>query len=120
MTYAARKQTEAEKNKLVLETARFYIEKPEDWTQGTAARDDYGDPVEACHMGACKWCATGALIVAMNVHGVNINHARPLVRSLLAQIGNTYASIVEWNDAPGRTHAGVLAIFDNAIAAMVY
>lgn len=90
--------------------ARELIEDPERWTQEESARDADGKGVPIGSPEACQWCAMGALS-KIAPDGLMLSRTRV---ALLRGTG-TY-SVSMFNDAPGRTHAEVLAAFDKAIA----
>jgi hypothetical protein len=82
----------------VLQAARALIDTPDKWTQGT-----YDD-------GEGRRCIVAALDAARN----RIPE-RCAQGTLRATVGGEPLS--QWNDAPGRTHAEVMAAFDRAIEA---
>lgn len=92
-----------------LRAARALIDSPEKWTQGAFARR--ADSEHACSIrdvGATRFCAAGAVVRAGGG-----GDATAALREATGHFGGLYA----WNDAPERTHAEVLAVFDRAIAA---
>lgn len=96
----------------ILRAARAKIERPECWTKGAFARDAVGGECMSSEPDAVCWCsdgAIGAVIATTDVHDFCAFEA------LSRAIGNLH--VAEWNDAPERTHAEVLAAFDAAIAA---
>ena len=46
-----------------LEDAKRYVERG--WCQDHAAENARGNPCDARHLDACKWCASGAVTRAM-------------------------------------------------------
>lgn len=89
------------------------------WTQGENARDEDGNPVGA-GAAAC-WCAYGAIDAATPREGLGYaefyrvrSDAMLILRDAIGLPGTN--RIADWNDAPGRTQAEVLAAFDRAIA----
>lgn len=89
-----------------LRKARELLTPEGAWIQGTAARAADRQQVEPDGSNAVCWCSMGAL----SASGDWVR-ARTL---LLRSIGGS-RSLVDWNDAPERTHAEVLAAFDRAI-----
>ena len=80
----------------ILKAARELLAVPERWTKGALARSQNGDDVnpkssEAAH----SFCIVGA------IGRSNIDYDS--------------FDLAYWNDAPERTHAEVLARFDEAI-----
>lgn len=94
--------------KEVLIAARAKIADPANWTQGTLARDVHGTPVGVLSKRASCWCSVGA--VAECSTSVDITNEAMF---LLAKVCEGPAEA--FNDR--RTHAEVLAKFDEAIAA---
>jgi hypothetical protein len=95
--------------KQILIDARKLIEKPENWTQGTFARDAQGKAEYSCSPYATCWCAVGAL------HKV-CEDGEDLAEkawSFLNMHAGAYANAPYLNDT-GK-HADVLAMFDRAI-----
>lgn len=93
-------KTEVEK----LKAARALIEKG--WTQKWFARDAAGDVCNSSSPNAVCWCVIGAC------------HATGIPDDTIAYMARTQkiAYLPRWNDAPDRTQAEVLALFDKAIA----
>jgi len=92
----------------ILVKARELIAEPERWTQGAFARDEHGFSRYVCpgEFDYTCYCASGALRAA----GGYTTH--PAYNA----IHTGGPAVCVWNDAPGRTHAEVLAAFDAAIA----
>ena len=92
----------------ILRDARALIDSPENWTKDCEARTEdgyetwYGDGHAVC------WGAFGALVKA----GDNQPALTGAAEALHTVVGGR---IDEWNDAPERTNAEVLAAFDRAI-----
>lgn len=98
---------------VVLRQARALIEKPEHWTQGAFARDALRRQVRSFDAMAVCWCAVGAV---GRVHPTDDStHSEALAALLRAVPG---CSVAGFNDAPVRTHAEVLALYDRAIACL--
>lgn len=85
----------------ILVAARALIEKPEAWGKGHKSNSP-----------KVGRCVLGALGGVNNPHGTHFNDAR---KALEEAVGTLW--LFEWNDAPERTHAEVLAAFDRAIEA---
>ncbi len=102
----------------VLDAAADLLAKPGAWTRGQYARDDHGSPLQdGRNPAAVCWCAIGALEkVSDRLVG------RKLVDPLQRIVANTsnkfgeYGHISEWNDAPERTQAEVVAKLREAAA----
>lgn len=94
----------------VLEAARELIADPEHWTQGVYAKSALGLPIGPSAPGAVCWCAEGAM---RKVTGDGPDG--PWWDAFLAVSKLTPQGLIRWND--DRTHAEVLAKFDEAIAA---
>jgi len=85
----------------ILKAARAKIEKPENWGKG---RRGYERSLDTC-------CSAEA------IEEVAWDGERQLAYGLLkCAAGLTDCYISDWNDAPERTHAEVLATFNLAIA----
>lgn len=102
----------------ILIAARALIATPERWTQGDRARDAAGAPIDPCDPRAVCWCISGALEAA-DPSGSDMDGfigAALALEKVIVGLGHR-AAIGDFNDAPERTHAEVLAAFDKAIAA---
>ena len=86
-----------------LEAARALIDTPEKWHQGSFRKYDNGV--------ACRWCALGACY-QLTERGDHMRY-RDMARALRGVVG---MPVHDWNDAPERTHADIMAAFDKAIA----
>lgn len=82
------------------------------WSQGAFARSQAGEPVAILAPEACCFCAYGALYAVAERRGYTAWQALGDVLGM-----RKIDSILTWNDAPGRTQADVLALYDRAIAA---
>lgn len=122
----------------LLIAARAKIEKPEAWTQGSAAKDENGVPMLPNSRYACQWCSVGAIAVATaeayeqrrggEPHRFllwgEMETLRQEASSALAQQIKYWDGqavrycIADFNDARHRKHADVLAAFDKAIASL--
>lgn len=118
----------------LLIAARAKIEKPEAWTQGSAAKDMNGVPRLPLEFHACQWCMLGALAAAAEearhrpdgsvlpwraAHEAQDTawlHLSDTVRYWDGQI--VRYTVADFNDARHRKHADVLAAFDKAIASL--
>lgn len=90
-----------------LRKARTFIERG--WTQGQYARDASGKSAWPTDYFAVRWCLGGALYCAS-----------PKTKWLFVDPANGgIVHMPDWNDAPERTQADVLACIDNSIAALV-
>ena len=107
----------------VLHDARLLVADPAGWRQGVGA-------VEGAVDGLCDdgtWCAGEAIETAASRLGLDDTPAlETLARAIAPAITPGYdpagadaaiAAIVDWNDAPGRAHAEILAAFDRAASA---
>lgn len=90
-----------------LRRARALIERPEAWTKGTSARW-HRQPVDVESPLATCWCAFGA-IRRQSVDRATQDRAIGRLRRFSGP------NVVDWNDAPERTHAEVIEAFDRAI-----
>jgi len=95
----------------VIRRAREIISDPTKWTQGTYARDKYGNCTDPGMENACRWCALGAVVQASIELGVDDGIGSASVDRLIDAAGGPVTTI---NDNQG--HAAVLALFDKAIA----
>lgn len=100
----------------ILIAARALIEKPERWIKGKFfdTRWVKGKPAQDCY------CAVGAISQAgFYLARTALNEDAISAVSVGAGLpAKTYwKPLSNWNDAPERTHAEVLAAFDRAIAA---
>jgi hypothetical protein len=82
------------------------------WSQGAYARNSAGHIVSADHPFAVAFCPAGAIIAETPF---DVDTWRAAHAAFRRALGIT--SLFEWNDAPSRTRADVLAAFDRAIAA---
>lgn len=87
--------------------ARNKIKRPENWTRGTIARDEYGHPVNAWSRKARSWCANGAIIAT----DAPIDTIERCLRRIEDEMDENITSFNDHND-----HGTVLAVFDKAIA----
>ena len=94
----------------VLRAARAKIEAPERWTKHTFAKTADGRAAPSISTDAVCWCGYGAI----NYVGWGLKHIlMDAGFAINAAVGGYFP---DWQDAPERTHAEVLAAFDRAIA----
>ena len=95
------------------------------WSMGAQARDDAGNLVPAWSDDASSWSLLGALLASWHHHHIEdlnedvVAHsadARALgdATEALGEAAGT-AALDQWNDAPGRSVAEVLATVDLAL-----
>lgn len=101
--------------KLVLRKAAVLLKPPEAWTKGRMARDRFREPVPPMSSRATCWCASGAIRVNAWGDSLELFQIRRRAYQLLGEAAGDM-SIINWNDAPERTHAEVLAAFERAAA----
>lgn len=89
----------------ILKAARELLAVPERWTTGVLAKSQDGSEVAPNSTEAVCWCISGACLKIDGSQFLNVIEA--------LKIGT---AVPIWNDAPERTHAEVLARFDEAIA----
>ena len=89
-----------------LRRARQNIASPDSWTQGTAYRDCGG------HMQSCLVHALDRAEFTESLAAGREGAARVVLYRLLPA---PWQDLIEYNDAPGRTHAEVLDLLDRAI-----
>ena len=93
----------------VLEKAANLIEPEGKWTQGDLAVDANGDETWTADPNSVCFCAEGAIM------HVSFGQPRePIFREFRHALG--VDRIYEWNDAPGRTQAEVVAKLREAAA----
>ena len=111
----------------VLTLAGEIVAFPATWTQGTSARDAHGKYTTPTDPGAECWCASGALLKAIGMAGVETHlydttreeaeyRLRFAILERWPQFGHAMglSMIAGWNDATDRTHAEVVATFRRA------
>lgn len=98
----------------ILRAGRARIERG--WCQGAFARDANGHDVLSRSPRARAWCTSGAVEFDSRPMSAGAFAAHVALCAALPAdwIEDGAAS---WNDAPGRTQAEVLALYDAAIAA---
>jgi hypothetical protein len=95
----------------VLNRAADLLEKPGAWTQGWFARDAIGNKTPVDSRSATCFCVMGALQRAANAtHSDDvIIAAREILIANGARAKGPLGRIANWNDAPERTQAEVVA-----------
>jgi hypothetical protein len=99
----------------MLRKARGFLERG--WAQGSFAVDAEGEKVVPGDDSACAWCVQGSLLAASNWKA---SAETELITTVLLEYSRKgrspeSASIVKWNDTPGRTKEEVLTLFDKTI-----
>lgn len=97
----------------ILKRARALVERG--WCQGTYSRDERG-VASLSKSQDCSWCSVGALDTAAGSDSDKYLAAYDELATAITPGGDV--GVVKWNDAPGRTQAEVLAMFDRAIASL--
>lgn len=97
----------------VLKAARDLISEPSGWVQGPFAVNSAGDGVDPHHPSAAAFCAIGATWAAAPAGNTSLSIAAD--RELERTLGDGQTAN-EFSDAPERTHAEVLDLFDRTIA----
>lgn len=105
---------------LVLKSALKTLRDPARWTKGEYARNAEGCGMGDVHSSAAVcFCSKGAILRAPAANAryaiglgcvVAANGAYLVLETILGG-----QSIVLWNDAPERTHAEVVAVFEKAV-----
>lgn len=96
----------------VLRDARELISHPARWTKGVNSRSLPG-------YGFTAFCSVGAIGESLDKSNRHLEEIANHISMLLARAANLSGlpmfAIPKWNDAPGRTHAEVIAAFNRAI-----
>jgi hypothetical protein len=79
------------------------IEKPESWTKNYLARDKDGNPVSDYSPVAASYCVVGAICRSYS----DPTRASVLCHRVSKHVG---IYIVDWNNAPERTHDEVIKV----------
>jgi len=82
------------------------------WTKGDYSRDANGIGHWATYPEAVCWCIAGARDVAVNDGSRDASRHDAFAQSLGFANGQ---ELIDWNDAPDRTHADIIARLDEAI-----
>ena len=98
-----------------LQAVRERLAVPERWTQGEYARDEMGMATGSCCYDAQCWCLLGAVFRESESLDADSNADSEALDLLQEAVGSKGKGLAEWQDAPGRTHAEVLAVIDAAI-----
>ncbi len=94
----------------LLMDAKALIQNPENWVQGEFARSARGLKLDWWHVGACWFCAYGAVLCA----GQKLDVGVPIrVSRLLDALAER--ELIQFNDAPTTTHPMVMRLFNKAI-----
>ena len=103
----------------ILSAGRAKIEAVERWTVAALARDEAGFECEPTAEIACKWCALGAVRSVANGDPRDRMTAEDLLLRALPEEyeveGGEPEPVADYNDNHAD-HAGVLGLFDRAIA----
>ena len=97
----------------ILRRARERIASPKRWAQCTFARTSYGEGWSVIRDPTACLCINGAL--ALETMNMATTGGASLSLSLVAR-SRGFETASKFNDAPGRTHAEILAFMDEAIA----
>ena len=99
----------------IIERAKELIQNEQHWCRGSLAIDAPGDLADPTSKEAVRRCAFGALIAAAHQLTNHRVRAYELAGNALRPLCGTN-SVILTNDHQG--HAAVLALFDEAMAAM--
>lgn len=102
------------KTSTVLKKAKALLET-KGWTKGHLAEDKDGVPTHSLSTRATCFCAIGAIERACGREPFNALAVGPAIDALTDVLPSSYAEPADYNDAPRRTKAQVLALFDRAI-----
>lgn len=104
----------------VLCRARALLATPTQWTKKAMARNAKRDAVVPTHVTAIAYDISGALFRAGYDDGgmEATNELRDVLTRLSGVPESDRLWLIEWQDAPGRKHAEVLALFDAALEAL--
>ncbi len=80
------------------------------WTQGSAAKNGSGTPVDVDSPYAACWCLVGGAHRVYGLHSAAANAALDKLRARLREVAGYRVTTSDWNDERGRTHAEVLAL----------
>lgn len=80
------------------------------WTQGVLARNAHGKEVLVDSHNACQYCAIGAIRATT---GSSLTSVETLLNNMC--LDDYGVGTAEWNDAPGRKAAEVIALFEAAV-----
>ena len=99
----------------VLERVRDHLSGPERWTTGEPARSVDGWRVAPRSKQARSWSLLGALSAVARRPAFDV--VSSFLEHELESRGEPNGRVDTFNDAPGRTHAEILALVDACIAA---
>ena len=103
---------------IILTDARDLVARG--WCQTDDARDARGATVPPGSPDACCWSLLGAIVASSGGPERLRSDRRTLAdvakASLAVGLATGEESLRDWNDAPGRTSAEVIAAFDEALA----
>ena len=85
------------------------------WCQWVLSKDSQGQEVSVDSPSAVQWCVMGAVLAAFPDE---FEKQHPNVGHLVAYL-STKGTCVDWNNAPGRTQAEVVAVMLEAEAAVL-
>ena len=100
----------------LLREARELLSVAERWTKEGAFLDAAGRARWPGSPTATCFCMVGAVHHVQHLHGAEHYLAARDAVALLRDVLGPGVALVLWNDAPERTHAEVLVVFDRAIA----
>lgn len=102
-----------------LKELRALFNKDGSWCKFQAARDKNFGPIPPKHPEACCWCIIGGIERVSDTHREGFAVRAALQRRLLARAEpGTYAfDLAGFNDRATTTHATILALINEAIAA---
>ena len=98
----------------IIERAKELIQNEQHWCRGSLAIDASGDLADPTSKEAVRRCAFGALIAAAHQLTNSRSRSYELAGNALRLCGTN--TVILTNDHQG--HAAVLALFDEAMAAM--
>lgn len=84
------------------------------WCQGPPAIDDAGSSVLSNDPSAVAWCIWGAVADYCFIDDPAYERAVALLDKAAQRIG--YLGCIAFNEAPGRTQADAIALYDDAIS----
>lgn len=99
-----------------LQAVQKLIEKPDNWLQNDVVQNDSGEESGFGRVDASKFCLFGAC-AHLRERGVadHIYRHADTALDIAADQRTGIANFIEFNDAPGRKHAEVLSLIDDAI-----
>lgn len=97
----------------ILTRARKLLSNPKRWCQWTSAKDKNGLSVSPFSKNAVSFCAYGSI---ERVTDGDIGECALILDKEAGRISKKKGDLVGYNDARGRTHAQILALFDSAIS----